>query len=216
MIQSRTRTATAPKKHLFTNILYCKDCQKGMWYKANQKGYRCGGNIKYGDTFCQNKVVIREKELMHEIMKDLQTLFNSLNEENFMNSLIKKLNVKKVSILKELENIQNQIEGLKHKKLEYVNLFTENIISKDDLVEYRELSDKKIKDLNVRKAQLDEKLKECEDKDYSIHIGNKLKEVLNLNQLTPTFLHSLVNKITCTRDETVHIQYSFVNPLQEI
>lgn len=46
MLKSRTRTTTAPKSHLFTNVLYCEDCQKGMWYKANQKGYRCGGNIR--------------------------------------------------------------------------------------------------------------------------------------------------------------------------
>ena len=33
-----------------------------MWYKTNQKGYRCGGNIKHGDAYCGNKKVIREKE----------------------------------------------------------------------------------------------------------------------------------------------------------
>ncbi|AGK52262.1 recombinase family protein [Bacillus sp. 1NLA3E] len=95
MIQNRTRTATAPKKHIFTNILYCEECQKGMWYKANQKGCRCGGNIKHGNTFCLNKVAIREKELMHVIIEDLQTLLNSLKEENFLNTLLNKLNVKK-------------------------------------------------------------------------------------------------------------------------
>lgn len=46
MLENRTRTTTAPKKHLFTDILYCEECQKGMWFKANQKGYSCGG--KYG------------------------------------------------------------------------------------------------------------------------------------------------------------------------
>jgi site-specific DNA recombinase len=62
MIQRRTRTVTAPKKHLFTNILYCcEECQKGMWFKTNQKGYRRGGNIRHGDSFCLNKVVVREK-----------------------------------------------------------------------------------------------------------------------------------------------------------
>ncbi|WP_367890486.1 hypothetical protein [Bacillus rhizoplanae] len=26
-----------------------------MWYNANQKGYRCGGNIKHGSVFCENQ-----------------------------------------------------------------------------------------------------------------------------------------------------------------
>lgn len=150
MMQSRTRTATAPKKHLFTNILYCDECQKGMWYKANQKCYRCGGKIKHGNTFCLIKVAIREKELMQVIMEDLQTLFNSLKEENYLNTLMNKLNVKKRNVLKELDAIQSQVESLRNKKLKYVNLYTENVLTKDDLVEYRELTDNKIKDLHIK------------------------------------------------------------------
>ncbi|WP_223594574.1 hypothetical protein [Neobacillus bataviensis] len=82
-------------------------------------------------------------------------------------------------------------------------------------MEYRQLTDNKIKDLQIKKDQLDEKLKECENESYSINIGKKLKDVLNLKELTPPILHSLVEKITCKNDGTVHIQYSFVNPLQE-
>lgn len=84
MLQGRTRTASTPKKHYFKNILFCEECQKGMWFKANQKGYRCRGIIRHGDTFCLNKVAIREKELMHVIMEELQTLFDSLKEEIFL------------------------------------------------------------------------------------------------------------------------------------
>jgi len=154
MIENRTRTATTPKKHLFTNILYCEEYQKGMWFKANQKGYRCGGNIRHGDTFCLNKVAVREKELMHVIMEDLKALFNSLKEETFLNSLLNKLNVKKRNILKELEKVQSEIEKLRNKKLEYVDLYTENVISKEDLVEYRELTDSKINDLQTKRPNL--------------------------------------------------------------
>ena len=35
LFRKRTTTGTAPQKHLFTNLLYCEDCQKGMWYKKN-------------------------------------------------------------------------------------------------------------------------------------------------------------------------------------
>jgi len=69
--------------HLFTNVLFCENCQKGMWYKANQKVYRCDGNIKYGDPFCLNRVVIREKELKHIILEDLQELFHSIQDDEF-------------------------------------------------------------------------------------------------------------------------------------
>ena len=54
-----------------------------MWYKKNQKGYRCSGNLRHGDTFCTNKTIVREKELMHVIMEDLKPLYNILKEEIF-------------------------------------------------------------------------------------------------------------------------------------
>jgi site-specific DNA recombinase len=95
MLQTRTRTNTAPKKHLFTNILFCEHCQKGMLYKANQKGYRCGGNIKHGDSFCENRVVIRERELKHIILEDLKESFHSIQDDKFLKSLQLRLNRKK-------------------------------------------------------------------------------------------------------------------------
>jgi site-specific DNA recombinase len=99
--------------------------------------------------------------------------------------------------------------------LEYVDLYTDNVLTKEDLVEYRDLTDNKIKELQSKKSQLDEQLQECDNEDYTIYIGKKLKAVLNLKELTPQDLHSLVEKIICKNDGTVHIQYSFVNPLQE-
>ncbi|MCJ0931902.1 recombinase family protein [Virgibacillus halodenitrificans] len=216
MLQKRTRSNTAPKRHLFTNMLYCEDCHRGMWYKANQKGYRCGGNIKHGKAFCLNKVVIREKELKHIILDDLQKLFNSIQEESFINSFLNKLNVKKRQLNKELKKIEAEVDGLRNKKLEYVNLYTENVISKDELVEYRVLTDNKIEALQKKKMQMDEKRLEYENEDYAVNIGNKLKDVLTLKELTPNILHSLVEKITCEEEGNIRIQYSFVNPFQEM
>ncbi|MGD6874207.1 recombinase family protein [Sutcliffiella horikoshii] len=215
LMQSRTRTATAPKKHLFTNILYCDECGKGMWYKANQKGYRCGGNIRHGPSFCPNRVAIREKELIEVIVEDLRGLFIKLKEESFKNTLLNKLNKRKQQILRDLDVTRSEIENLKAKKLNYVNLYTENVITKDELVEYRELTDSKIKTLQLKNTHLKEKMQECENEDYAIHIDNKLKDILALKNLTPHILHSLVEKITGNKNGHVHIQYSFVNPLQD-
>jgi len=216
LLQSRSRTTTAPKKHLFTNVLYCEECQKGMWYKANQKGYRCGGNIRYGQSFCPNRVVIREKELMQVIVDDLQALFNTLKEDNYEKTLLNKLNKKKQLILKELKAAQSEIESLKMEKLEYVKLHINKVITQDELVDYREITDSKIKSLQLKLDQLRDKIQECENENYAIQIGNKLKDILTLNELTPEILHSLVKKVNCNKDGDIHIHYSFVNPLQDM
>lgn len=215
MLQTRTRTTTAPKRHLFTNVLFCENCQKGMWYKANQKGYRCGGNIKYGDTFCLNRVVIREKELKQIILEDLQMLFQSIQDDEFTQSLHKKLDQKKVSITRELTKIENKANTLRSRKKDYLDMYADQIISREELVEYRKQIDQEVAELETAKIEYQEKLEECESEYYAINLGKKLKDVSLLDDLTPQVLHSLVNKITCSIEGNLRIHYNFVNPFEE-
>lgn len=213
MRKSRTKICTAPKRHLFTNIVYCEECQRGMWYQGAQKAYRCGGNLRHGNTFCSNKKVIREDALKSVILSDLEPLFNTLNKENYLQSIMKKLNKNKEQILKELKKIEKEIKNLKNKKFKYVNMFADDVITREELDEYRNMNDQKSNDLQIKKAQLNKKLEECESENYGIHISKLLKDVLNLNALTPEVLHTLVDKITC-KDGNIRIHYKFVNPLQ--
>jgi site-specific DNA recombinase len=186
-----------------------------MWYKANQRGYRCGGNIKHGDTFCINRVVVREKELKNIIQEDLQNLFQSFQNESFLESLLKKLNTKKRQIQNDLQKVDKQIKDLRKRKLDYVNLFTDNLISKEDLIEYKDVTDQSLKELDLSKSLLQKKLEECSNENYTLEMGNKLKEFLSLNDLTSQVLHSLVEKITCNSQGEIRIHYNFVNPFQE-
>ncbi|MGF9709778.1 recombinase zinc beta ribbon domain-containing protein [Bacillus siamensis] len=49
----RKKFITAPKLHLFTNILFCADCGKGMWYRSNRpNGYICGTYARHGKKAC--------------------------------------------------------------------------------------------------------------------------------------------------------------------
>lgn len=64
---------------------------------------------------------MKEKELKHIILEDLKALFNAQREDSFMNSLLNKLNVKKHQFLKEVQNIDKEVEALKYRKLEYVD-----------------------------------------------------------------------------------------------
>lgn len=183
-----------------------------MWYKANQKGYRCGGNIKYGDTFCPNRVVIRENELKQIILKDLQKLFQSIQDDEFIKTLQHRLDQKKVSITNELTKIGNQANRLRSRKKDYLDMYADEIISREELVEYRKQIDQDIIELETAKIEYQEKLKECESENFAIDLGKKLKEVSILNDLTPQVLHSFVNNVTCNIDGNLSVHYNFVNP----
>jgi site-specific DNA recombinase len=212
MLQTRTRTTTAPKKHLFTNVLYCESCQKGMWYKTNQKGYRCGGNIKHGDTFCLNRIVIREQELKQIILEDIQELIKSISDEEIMISLKARLDHRKVSITKELAKVENNVSRLHSRKKDYLDMYADNLLTREELLAYREQLDKELIEVDKSKTELQEKLKECESESYAMDLGKKLEGISALGDLTPQVLHSLVSKVTCSLEGNLSIHYNFVKP----
>ncbi|MBV7509527.1 hypothetical protein KW850_30785 [Bacillus sp. sid0103] len=93
-------------------------------------------------------------------------------------------------------------------------MFSDNLISKEDLIEYKELTDQNLKELDLAKTQLIKKLEECTNENYTLEMGNKLKDFLSLKDLTSQVLHSLVEKITCNSQGDIRIHYNFVNPFQ--
>ncbi|MGG0464820.1 recombinase family protein [Priestia aryabhattai] len=215
MLQSRTRSTTAPKKHFFTNMLYCEDCKRGMWYKANQKAYRCGGNLKYGDTYCLNRKIVREKDLKNVILSDLQELSQSFHNDSFTENLLNKANKKLRKMQQELINVEHQIKELRKRKLVYVNLYAEQAITKEELIEYKELVDQELKELDVNRAQLDQKITEGQSESYTTDLVNKLKTSFLVKDLAPQTLHSLVKNITCTTEGIIQIHYNFADNLRE-
>ncbi len=129
--------------------------------------------------------------------------------------MLKKLNTKQRKIQNELQNVDKQIKELRKRKLDYVNMFSDNLISKEDLIEYKELTDQSLKELDLAKTQLVKKLEECTNENYTLEMGKKLKDFLSLKDLTSQVLHSLVDKITCNSQGDIRIHYNFVNPFQE-
>ncbi len=74
-----------------------------------------------------------------------------------MKFLLDKLITRKHQFQKTVEKTQSEIDALKQNKLYYVNLFTDNVISKEEINEYR-------------------KLKEYENENHTAYIGNILKK----------------------------------------
>ncbi|WP_404447797.1 hypothetical protein LG307_02750 [Sutcliffiella horikoshii] len=94
-------------------------------------------------------------------------------------------------------------------------MYADDIISRDELVEYRKQIDEEISSLDSTRRDLQEKLEEWESEDYTIDLGKMLNKVTILNDLTHQVLHSLVNKVTCSIDGKLRIHYNFVNPFDE-
>ena len=82
-------------------------------------------------------------------------------------------------------------------------------------MDFKERIIQSLKELDLSKTQLQKKLEECTNENYTLEMGKKLKGFLSFKDLTSQVLHSLVEKITCNSQGEIRIHYNFVNPFQE-
>ncbi|PHE82685.1 hypothetical protein COF80_27045 [Bacillus toyonensis] len=75
------------------------------------------------------------------LQTDLKELFQSFQDNAIIASLINKLKEKKRQIQNELTATEAEIDFLKKKKRDYINLYTEEVITKVELREYQTLAD---------------------------------------------------------------------------
>ncbi|WP_313958287.1 zinc ribbon domain-containing protein [Priestia flexa] len=177
MLKNCMRTKTAPKKHLFTNVLYCSNCGKGMWYKQNQRGYRCGGNIKHGNIFCPNRTIVREKELKYAILNDLNELTNGFSTEDLLKQVEQKLNSKQRKLQNELVQVESKINNWNDRNQKYFDSYCDGIITHEQYEQYSKNNLDKIAQSEAVKAQINIQLEECKNQTFTMDLKSKLKAV---------------------------------------
>jgi site-specific DNA recombinase len=88
-------------------------------------------------------------------MNDLKPLYNQ--RRKLLEVFSKEARKQKTSASKKSRGYSCGNRGIKANKLKYLNLFSEKIILKDELIEVRELTDAKINELQLKKTQLKRK-----------------------------------------------------------
>lgn len=104
----RSKTIPAPKRHLFTNIAYCADCGKDMWYRSNHK------------VICAVDMPDSAKKLVAAMSSKRKYL----NRPSFMTS---SLSCSK--LIKKLDKINKKIDALKARKRKYIELLADEKIT---------------------------------------------------------------------------------------
>ncbi|WP_265416823.1 recombinase zinc beta ribbon domain-containing protein [Alkalihalobacillus deserti] len=207
----RTKFITAPKKHLFTNILFCSDCGKGMWYRSNRKGYICGNYARHGKKACSSHS-IKEDLLKDTILTDIKMLVNEIFQEEYVKQLEAQTKKSKQNLQKQLDKIEKQVNLIKGQKRKYINMLAEEIITQK---EYREIVDAnniEIKELVKKKTDLLTAMESEQTVDNIDLLKQEHLKFLNINELTPKGLHRLINRIEVKADGTPIIHYRFSAP----
>ncbi|MFJ7727315.1 recombinase family protein [Neobacillus sp. NPDC097160] len=204
----RTKYITAPKKHLFTNILFCKDCGTGMWYRSNREGYICGSYARHGKKACSNHL-IKENLLKDTVLTDIQKLVKQIDKKQYLNKLEAQSKKSKQNIQKRLEKLDKKLEIIKGRKRKYINMLAEEIITQEEYRENIEANNTEINELVEKKNNLLTAMESEQTADSIEKLKQELLQFLNFDELTPEILHRFINRIEVKDDRTPFIHYRF-------
>lgn len=211
MLENRTKNKghkPKPNNHLFSGLLFCNDCGKGMHFKANRKGYVCGAYDKFGQVLCTSHI-IRENALKDEILADLNKIIAS--KDSIGNKIKVRLKKEITKLNNDISNLNNKIDVLKTRKLNALEKLVDNIISTEDyqLIVNSINTDELEKQLLIKSRML----QSLTSTDHIKEIENLIGDV-KINELTKELLNKTIKEIKVKEDGSPIIYYNFQNPFK--
>lgn len=208
LLNSRKKIKPKPQKHLFSNLLFCADCSKGMHFKKNRKGYVCGSFDKRGRVACESHIV-RELDLIEIVSNEFKIISTSIDNIDYLNKI--QLSLQKEAKKKEklINKHANKIENLRIQKNKTLKLLLNDTITKDDYKCFSEEINSEINKCTLEINRLQKELvshKNITDTSYLKEIQSHIKD---FSELTPELLHRFIEKIEIKKDGSPKIYYRF-------
>lgn len=210
LMNNRKRNNTAPKKNLFTNIVFCTDCGNGMWYRSNRR-YICGNYARYGKSRCTSHS-IEETELVKQLINDFDDFLQSLNLSPLSDKVKSKISKAIRKNSREISKLETKIKAIKNRKVNYAQMLANDTVDFD--IEMYNIVIKKDNDKLDQYIDKVEALKVFEQRnkfDLSC-VENDFKEYLYSPEVLPELIHRFVTKIEVRADGTPKVHYCFQKP----
>lgn len=208
IIKSRRKIRPNQNIHLFTNVLFCKDCMHGMHFKKNRKGYICGNYNKHGSKICSDHI-IREDALSLQVLNEISKVITNVKLDNSYTKLRENLLRNKNSIKRKYNSVLEELDSFKQKKSKALHLLIESKITKEDY-------DLFINDVDSNIRTISQKLEDYNsilNDEFSNQLFNELNYIRNsnfdLSKLNKELLNKFIDKILVAKDGTAEIIFRF-------
>lgn len=207
-------------KHLFSTLIKCKDC--GWSFRRTVRKYKntyirwvCSGHNGLGVDNCPNALTVDEEELINALEEYFKEILSK--KKQIINQVIKKFQciyrAKDENIEYEKE-LTMQINKLRKSRQKYMDMYADDLISREELNE-------KIGGMRKEIEKLENELKMV---DSQLTKGEKLEEVLNgtfreieditdVHEMTNAQLKRLIDRIEVDKDGNVDIYLRLIGEL---
>ncbi|WP_419957974.1 recombinase family protein [Psychrobacillus psychrotolerans] len=208
MIQSRKVIRPQANVHLFTNLIFCADCGRGMHFKKNSRGYVCGNFNKHGIKKCSHHRT-RESELIELLINEFQHFSRLLNENSIFEKLQKKIALDSKSMYKKLPSLQKQLKNIGKQKIRAMDLLLDDTMSKQDYHMYTKTKSEEEKKINHEILTIKESANNREDIVLLEQLKSQVSELMKFNEISSEFLNRFIQKIEIKADGSPKIHYRF-------
>lgn len=207
MLNKRKKSRPAPQVHLFSNMLFCKDCGRAMHYRADRLGYVCGTYSRKGKDYCTSHV-IKESSLATAILEDLNHLIKHTDVAYTTPNLKKIIKKEVTSLTKCNGTLQKQLTQIKLENERALKKLINEEISNEQYTAFINSDSQSTQSLED-KLDFNKLLLAKLNQSTILQSLEKIVYQKHIDTLTPTVLNLFVEKIEIQDSEHIHIHYKF-------
>lgn len=207
LLNQRKLMRPAPQTRLFSNLLFCIDCGKGMHYRANRKGYICGTYSKRGTAYCTSHVV-KEDTLREAVLQDINALLDSTSVTYNIKDIKLLLDKQKKILSKNIRLLKKQLTKVARENEVALKKMVKGIISREEYNMFisceeqnTSVIESKLNDANLLLDQL--------SSSTTLNQLTAIIESKTVSELTPSILNLFVSKIEIGENDSIRIHYKF-------
>ena len=199
-------------KYIFSTLIKCKEC--GWSFRRTVRTYKntyirwvCSGHNGKGADNCPNAVTIDEAELIQALDEYFKEILK--DKKNIINRIVKEFNriYKKKEDNEQYENeLMAELARLKKTREKYMDMYTDDLISREEVNE-------KIGGMKKKIEKLENELKLVE---YNLNKGDQLEEIVqhtfkniegitSVADMTNEQLKQIIQKIEVDKEGNVDI-----------
>jgi len=221
--KNRTRSVGSMESNgIFSGLLYCADCKHAMSRKYARRGekgfigYVCKTYKTQGKQFCSShsiNIEDLEQAVLLSIKSEARKILRKEDIDELKKMQIYSKNERYCEM--QLENIQNRIEKIEKFKRKTYDSYMEDLISKEDYINYISDYDNEIKELQAQQGVIKNKsdLQKELNAQYDEWV-EAFKDYINIRKLTRDVVLELIEKIEVSNDSSITIYYKFQNPYE--
>lgn len=199
-------------KHLFSTLIKCKDC--GWSFRRTVRKYKntyirwvCSGHNGRGADSCPNAITVDEEELIQVLQEYLADIMKSKKKIiNYVVNEFQRVYKAKDENVEYEKELNSQLAKLRKSRQKYMDMYTDDLISREELNEKIGGMRKEIDRLENELKMVSYHLTKGEQLESVLNTTfNEIEDIVDVHEMTNAQLKRIIKKIEVDHDGNVDI-----------